>query len=208
MTPEMFWNWFGLNAGSITQDPNNTILIGQLDDNVSAAWPQLAWEIGPDPSGDWYFALSPNLNKDFVALANEAIRSAPALTGWRFYSARQKKSWDYKFEIKSEGRAHFLNAEKWQFVLLQYPDGDTEIVLVANEASQLSPEGRWQAAAVVIEGLLGEECLIGLVDSFDLVPEIETRLSAKLKPISLLPEIVSLRSEQTNTAPTLAKGET
>ena len=77
MPAEEFWRWFAAKAPSIASNPENGDLINDLDQQVSLTWPQLAWEIGPDPSGDWYFALSPNLSRDLVKQAKEAIQAAP-----------------------------------------------------------------------------------------------------------------------------------
>ncbi len=192
MTPESFWQWFAANADRIAADPNNADLVNQLDQLVVEVWPELAWEIGPDPSGDWYFALSPNLNRSLVASAEEAIRDAPTVTGWRLYPARQRKAWDGKFEFESQGRVLRFDSSGWQYVLLRYPEGDTEVVLSAPEAATLPDDDRWQAAAIVIEGLLGEACLLEHVNSFALEPGLDEKLSAKLKPLQQLPQAFGL----------------
>ncbi|MBV6500874.1 MAG: hypothetical protein CJBNEKGG_03362 [Prosthecobacter sp.] len=170
MTPEAFWQWFSANADHIAADPNNPDLINVLDQHVLDTWPELAWEIGPDPTGDWYFALSPNLNRALAASAGEAIRNAPSVKGWRLYPVRQRKSWDGRFEFESQGRVLQFDSSGWQYVLLRYPEGDTEVVLTASEAASLTADDRWQAAAIVLEGLLGEACLLEHVNSFALEP--------------------------------------
>lgn len=192
MTPEAFWRWFSLITDDIAANPNNPEFINQLDQRVAAVWPKLAWEIGPDQTGYWYFALSPNLNKALVASARDAIRNAPTISGWRLFSTRQRKVWDGKFEFESQGRVLQLDSSGWQYVLLRYPGGDTEIILSAAEAGPLSAVDRWQAAAIVIEGHLGEACVLEYVNSFGLEPALNERLSAKAKPLHQLPQAFGL----------------
>lgn len=193
MTSEAFWRWFGANADRIAADPNNADVINVFDQHVSDAWPELTWEIGPDPTGDWYFALSPNLNRALAASAREAICNAPSVKGWRFYPARQRKSWDGRFELESRGRVLQFDSSGWQYVLLRYPDGDTEVVLTAAEAGLLPADDRWQAAAIVLEGLLGGACLLEHVNSFALERALDEKLSARTKPLLQLPKAFGLQ---------------
>lgn len=189
---EEFWRWFADKANSIASNPENGDLINDLDQQVSLTWPQLAWEIGPDASSDWYFALSPNLNRDLFNQAKEAIQAAPKVLGWKFYARRQRKAWDGRFELETDEGIKQFNSSDWRFVFLRYPDGEKELVLVTPDAGLLSPDDRWQAAAVVIEGLLGEECLLVNVDSFALEAAVDAKLSSQTKPIHLLPKTFDL----------------
>jgi hypothetical protein len=192
MSPENFWNWFAANATRIAANPSDTRLIKELDQRIFETWPQLAWEIGPDSTGDWYFALSPNINRELAITAQEAIREAPSVSGWKFYPTRQRKTWNGIFEMEAEGRNVAFNSAHWKYVLLRYPDGETEVVFTAPESSSLQPEDRWQAAAIVVEGLLGEQCLLEHVTSFALEPELDERLLAQAKPAHLLPQAFGL----------------
>lgn len=192
MSAEEFWHWFAAKASSIASNPANGDLINELDQQVSLTWPQLTWEIGPDPSGDWYFALSPNLSRDLVKQAKDAIQAAPKVLGWKFFAARQRKVWDGRFELETEDGIKHFNCADWQFVLLRYPDGEKELVLVSPDARLLNPDDRWQAAAIVIEGLLGEECLLANEVSFALEAALDSRLSSQTKPLHLLPQTFGL----------------
>ena len=49
------------------------------------------------------------------------------------------------------------------YVLLRYPGGDQELVLVTADAEELDQDARQQAAAVVIEALLGEDVVLARV---------------------------------------------
>ena len=192
MKHERFWAWFRNNADTIIDNCDDGKLIGELDGEVTLAWPKLSWEIGPDPSGDWYFALSPNLNIDMAKIAKEAIDSAPEICGWRFYDTKQRKSWDGHFDL-STGRGPIrLNASKWEYVLLRYPDGECEIFLISDDANLLDEDERWQAAAIVVEGLLGETCVLDNNLSFTLSNAPEPQFRGRQKPILDLPRAFGL----------------
>jgi hypothetical protein len=192
ISAEAFWRWFTTIADRIAASPEDRSLINNLDEHVSLAWPQLSWEIGPDPSGDWYLALSPNLNREFLAIAEDAIRFAPPIHGWKFYPARPRKIWDGRFEMEVQNGVRHLDPSDWKYVLLRYPDGEQELVLVAPEAQALTSDERWKAAAVVLEGILGEDCLLHHVGSFALEPTLDARLATQSKPLHLLPQTFGL----------------
>ena len=114
------------------------------------------------------------------------VAVAPEVPGWEFYATRQPKQWDYRVELEGEGGTVNLNASNWQFVLLRYPDGFREVLLIAPELPPLSEDQRRQTAAIVLEGILGEEALIEKVDEFQLVYHLEPRFAAKQRSISEL----------------------
>lgn len=187
MSTRSFWAWFASVAKAIEVDPESAELIGQLDRRVQETWPSLSWEIGPDASGDSYLALSPGLNKRFASDAREAVTAAPSVAGWRFYSTRPKKQWFGRFQLETPQGAITINTESWRYVLLRHPGGEFEIVLLSDVASQLSPENRWHAAAIALEGILGETVILEHVASFALEFDLEPRLMEKAKPIQDLP---------------------
>jgi hypothetical protein len=196
MTSEKFWHWFSVHASQIAEHPNDTDVITMLDQHVLDTWPELAWEIGPEPTGDWFFALSPNLNGDLAASARHAISCAPTIKGWTFHPTRQRKYWNGRFEFKSLERVLQFDSSLWHYLLLRYPEGDTEVVLFAFEARLLSANERWQAAAIVLEGLLGEACMLDKVNSFALEPAPDDKLSTEVKPLHLLPQAFGLHQSQ------------
>ena len=192
MNQNRFWNWFRQNADVITRDYNDDALIKDLDSEVSLSWPALSWEIGPDPSGGWYFALSPNLKREMLKAARAAIGDAPQTPRWKFYATRQRKSWNGRFEVStSEGRLEIYSSN-WRYVLLRYPDGECEIVLIGNEADLLGDTERWQAAAIVVEGMLGEACILDNNLSFALSSTPEPQFVGKEKPVQDLPRAFGL----------------
>lgn len=182
-----FWTWFSANSVRLSVDPANSDLIDQMEKHVKAAWPNLTWEIGPDKSGGMYLALSPGLDRSLVESAFSALQSAPFIDGWKFYASKPRKTWEPQFTVELKGRILKIDAGDWKYVLLRYPDGNIEILVVAPNCDSLTFEERWQVAAIVLEGMLGEEILLDDCIEFELEVSVDQTLSARLRPLIELP---------------------
>ena len=182
-----FWRWFRENAETIATHPTNKPMLDDLDLHVRGLDPNLSWEIGPGLSKPWQLVISPNLSRCLRKVARSIVSHAPLLDDWEFHWARQPKSWNYSFEIVgAEGGRRVLSAADWTFVLLEYPDGVHEILLKANSGPNLNNNERSQAAAIVLESVLGEDLLLDAVDEFELVDELEPHFAEKQRPIQEL----------------------
>lgn len=181
-----FWDWFACNASSIAAHPEDRSRIEEIDSRVHESWPELSWEIGPDKSGQWYFALSPNLNRELTRKAKDAISIAPVVHGWRFYATRQRKTWSGCFILEGESGSVDIDTRNWTYVLLRYPEGSYDIVLYGPEAGRLSDNDRWQAAAIALEGYLGEQRLLDSIHEFGFERSPADYLFGKDKPIANL----------------------
>src|SRR6266853_1401460 len=190
---EAFWSWFSGIAAALALDIENPSLLEELDARVLELGSMLSWEVGPGSTEPLQFVVSPNLNRNLRQKAREIVSRAPVLKGWEFHSARRPKDWDYKFVMeRSNGRQSIpFDASGWSFVLLQYPDGTREILLHGRNLPPLDDDERWQAAAVTLEGILGEEVLLESINEFDLVDRLEPRFAAKAMPIQRLREAIA-----------------
>jgi hypothetical protein len=63
-------------------------------------------------------------------------------------------------------------------------------LLQGNNLPALDDDERWQAAAVTLEGILGEEVLLEKINEFELVDCLEPRFAAQQRPIQGLREAV------------------
>ena len=192
MSDMKFWDWFSQNSEEISRSYSDDKLIANIDEKVLLAWPDLAWELGPELSGGLYFALSPNLNRDLMDKARHAIHGAPEIPGWRFYATRQLKSWNGQFEIITSRGLININAFNWQYTLLRYPDGECEILFFGTESDILTENERWQAAAIVAESLLGEACILEKGLSFALNSYADIQFSENRKSVLDLPKAIGI----------------
>jgi hypothetical protein len=147
--------------------------------------PRLSWEIGPGLVKNWQLVISPNLNPKMRRAARAFVGKAPRVPGWEFHDARQPKQWDYKLELAANHKLR-LDASAWKFVLLQYPDNDHEILLIADELPVMSDDERWQAAAIALESILGEAFLLDSIQSFELTRSADGHLVEQARPIQEL----------------------
>ena len=181
-----FWKWFTSIASSLAADVQNGTLLQEFDSKLAHLNSKLSWEIGPGSSEPWQLVISPNLDPDLRETAKDIVAHAPVVEGWEFYSARRPKKWDYGFRIdraENEAEPIELDATGWSFVLLEYPDGGREVLLQADNLPKLDADERWQAAAIVLESILGEEVLMDGINEFELVEQLEPRFAQRRRPI-------------------------
>jgi hypothetical protein len=189
---EDFWRWFNGVAARLAVDIENPSLLEQIDERIVDLDPLLSWEIGPGSSEPLQLVISPNLDLNLLQKARKIISAAPVLDGWEFYSTRRPKNWDYKLlmERSEGGDTMQLDTSGWGFVLLQYPDGAREVLLRGKNLPDLNDDERWQAAAMTLESILGEEELLNRISEFALVNQLEARFAARERPIQQLREAV------------------
>jgi hypothetical protein len=66
-----------------------------------------------------------------------------------------------------------------------------EILLQGKGLPPLSDDERWQAAAITLESILGEDMVLDRVNEFELVDQLEPRFAERERPIQHLREAVS-----------------
>lgn len=187
-----FWTWFRSIAASLVANVENSTLLQELDTKINRLGSDLSWEIGPGGCEPWQLVISPNLSRDLRPRAQEIISYAPVVEGWEFHFAKEAERLGYKLLVeRTDGREPIqLDASHWSFVLLRYPDGGQEILLQGDNLASLDDDERWQAAAITLESILGEEVLLDKISEFELVDELEPRFAEKRKPIQRLRETV------------------
>jgi hypothetical protein len=186
-----FWDWFRDIAETLAAKPESPALVKGLDSRLRDFDPKLSWEIGPGLSKPWQFVVSPNLNRDLRDKARAIVSKAPDLPTWEFHASRQPKTWNYMLELENtEGDLIRLNASEWTFVLLRHPDGAHEILLKGNDISHLREDERWEAAAITLESILGEDIILDRISEFELLDRLEQRFAERQRPIQRLREAV------------------
>jgi hypothetical protein len=181
-----FWDWFASRADDIRDSGENTEVLSMLDMRIRGIDERLSWEIGPGRHEPMLLAISPNLDPDMLPVTKMFVELAPTLDGWEFYSCRQAKQWNYSIELEIDGRMITLDASKWYFVLLRYPDGAHEVLLEGEEFSQMTEDKRWEAAAVALESALGEQIMLERVNDFSGTSSLDPQYACKKRHIQHL----------------------
>ena len=184
-----FWRWFCEVAAALETNVVPPALLKELDDRVRNLDPELSWEIGPGLSKPCQLVISPNLSRDLREEAREIVTRAPILPAWEFHAARQRKEWQYKLKLGDDHLS--IDASRWTFVLLRYPDGDHEVLLKGTDLPSLSGDERRLAAAITLESILGEDLILDRVSQFELVYSLEPQFAEKERPIQSLREALA-----------------
>ena len=186
-----FWSWFSDMSIRLASNTADQSLIRELDTWIRGLHPKLSWELGPGISKSWQLVISPNLDANLRAEAALIVSRAPSLSEWEFHALRQPKDWNYTFELQREvGGVTPVDASKWRFVLLQYPSGSHEILLVGDDLSGFTDDERWHAAAITLESILGEEILLDRIAHFELGDQIDKKFAGTERPIRMLRDAV------------------
>ena len=184
---ESFWHWFEDVANDLALNLENPAIVRELDRRVRGLHPELSWEIGPGLERACQLVISPNLNPGLRTTAREIVARAPDISSWEFHPARQAKDWDYVLEFRTDSGAGIrIDSSAWTFVLLKYPNRSHEVLLKGDNLSGLGVDERWQAAALTLESIVGEDAVIDRIDSFELVDSLEPRFAVKARPIQEL----------------------
>ncbi len=187
-----FWGWFSKIATRLASNTTDQSLIRELDSRIRGFHPKLSWEVGPGMTKSCQLVISPNLDGDLRAVAALIVSRAPSLSAWEFHAARQPKKWNYTFELERErGGVTSVDASRWKFVLLRYPDGRHEVLLVGDHLSGLTDDERWHAAAITLESILGEDILLDRIEHFELGDQIDQRFVGTERPIQMLCDAIA-----------------
>jgi hypothetical protein len=188
-----FWDWFTGIASKLATNIEDVALVAELNNRVRDLEPRLSWEIGPGLRKPWQLVISPNLNRALRGETRAIVSHAPVLPSWEFHSARQPKAWDYKLELDAgeNGRVIPLDASQWTFVLLRYPDGAHEILIRGKNLPSLKDDERWQAAAITLESILGEDLVLDRINEFELVDQLAPHFAQQERPIQFLRQAVT-----------------
>lgn len=181
---QAFWQWFRSVASDFEKSLNDPVLLAKLDAQI-AELGDFAWEIGPGQRTDYALTISPGGDRELLSRTQEIVGIAPAIAAWEFFAAKPPKQWDPVFSFEnSDGREVHIDATKWRYVLLKYPDGMLEILIEAPNLQELREEDQLLAAEIVLDGFMGEQNRLELVDEIVVVPQIDVRFENSANPIA------------------------
>ena len=163
-----FYDWLVLIINDIAGDPDVRHLSSRKLELIN---PDIRWEIGPGESTEYYFAFSPNLRAELLGLTNELAADAPKISGWEFLPAKpRKKLKRRRVKLKTAGKLHDVDYEKWEYFLTQFNNGeffDVNIIPYGHENKDQSD--LLYFSSLIVEFELGEELFIQAVDRVNIV---------------------------------------
>jgi hypothetical protein len=166
-----FWNWFSENCQLFGNSFENAQLINKLDEEiVSLGNGQLSWEIGPGINEANALVISPNGNLDLLEYTKTIVAKAKQCNNWEYHFAKPPKHWDLAFEFQTQGdKTIKVDALDWKYILLQYEDGMYGTVICCSNLEKISKSDRLMVAEILLDGILGEEKRIKLIDDIEMV---------------------------------------
>ena len=183
-----FWNWFVSVANDFGEKFENERLLRELDQKVGELG-DFGWEVGPGVSNPKNNALvlTPCGHKDLLVVTKFVVENAPNCPGWEFFYSKPPKKWKRRFIMHDEeGSEIEIDASNWRYVMLKYPDGMFDMIIKAPELWQYSENSRQTAAAILIDGEIGEEKRLNWIETIEVVKEFEDNLRQKNNSINVL----------------------
>ncbi|HWQ91719.1 MAG TPA: hypothetical protein VN673_08610 [Clostridia bacterium] len=183
-----FWKWFEGKSRELASNLENEDVIRDLDHRVSLfADGSLSWEIGPGLHAPFCLVISPGGQKVLLPITKAIISQAPQVEGWEFQPAKPPKKWSPCFSFESTtGGQITVDATKWEYLLLEYPDRLYEILIKTTGSSEITQQDKGTAAEIVVDGTLGELKRLEAVYAIEIVEEFREDLRPKASPIGVL----------------------
>ena len=191
-----FWAWFESVAARLGADFDNATLLDELDARVSALG-DVTWEIGPGVREENALALSPDGDREGLALTERIVSMAPSIAGWELHAFRPARpgAAAYQFALRGDsGEEVDVDAGAWRYVLLRAPEEQFDIILEQPTLTTASEDDRYTAGIILLDGLLGERARLLHLRDVACVARLSPAHDAKASPVSALPaHLASLR---------------
>ncbi|NVB40622.1 hypothetical protein G6O69_22480 [Pseudenhygromyxa sp. WMMC2535] len=167
-------------------------LCDELSEKLEALG-DLSWEIGPSDDDGLFIAISPDGNSDLLAVTRKIVSRAPHMKGWSPLPAKPPREDMLRFTIEGDdGGEIAIDGSPWMYILYRLKDGKIEILIEQNNLATASDEERYLAAVILLDGLLGEERRLELLDMIDTVPRLPPDLEQKSRSIQNLPDALKM----------------
>jgi len=182
---EAFWRWFETVATELEPAKASAGPIGELDRRLRALG-DVGWEIGPGVEAEYALVIWPG-SIERLATTKAIVAFAPTIEDWEFLPAKPPKQWLGRFNVPDEdGDDLELDCSTWRYVMLEDPDGATEMLVHAPEIATYPEERRRWFAEIALDGLLGEEQRLRTITYVDVVATLDEEQEDAARPMSAL----------------------
>lgn len=177
------WDWFEDHL-ELLEDvvannghPHTEFVIEELNKHVLSIG-KLKWELRNPTQGHFSLLLSPNNDRDLLAVTKNIMGQAPELFNWTFYSALQPTGKLTTSVYDQEMDAQEIDATDWWAVLTATNEERFELFIEADNLSHLDEDTQMIAADLILTALLGEENKIKHLAGMELVDSFEPEQDA------------------------------
>lgn len=186
-----FWEWFGLNIeilkAVITTDhhPKTEGIIQGLDQHILGMG-KLKWELGNPFDGQFTFTISPNNDRELLAITKAIIAQSPNDPNWKFLHAIEASN-NYEIQVYDiDMDIQNVDAKPWRVILIPGADNRFEMVLEIANIEHLDEDTQLIAADLILTSLLGEENKVNYLAGLELTNEFEEEDAENCFPIQQL----------------------
>lgn len=166
-----FWEWFQKNEQMFKEVTDPQALVEAMDNQV-LEFGMFSWEIGEGKTRPYYLLVSPNGNGNRLEISYKLMEAAPKLRDWEFHYCKPPRNWDYRIEVYDKFLvSQQIDASQWEYVLVKTPDNLVEVIIQANNMSNVDPEDKLNAAETALIKILGEESVIDYLGALEVVSE-------------------------------------
>lgn len=173
---DTFWTWFASVAPDLADRLDDRALLAELDRRVHELGP-VSWELGPGRAQPCQLVITPDGDREQLALTRAIVAAAPAAPGWELHSARPPKDWQLRFRI--EGIE--FDASAWRYRLYAFEDGTFDIDIWA---PAIGARYRKLAAAIVLDAELGEARRLELIGGITVLDETPPSGTNRIRELS------------------------
>jgi hypothetical protein len=154
-----FWQWFSNHHSDIEArlDRSDTDdLTGQINAQVNALSPQLAWEIGPGLVAPYMLVFPAEGDAARKAVVEKIMEAAPRLEGWEFHTSRPTRT--FQPEVQLPGRGLSFRTTGWHFELKPSATSDRlELRIFDDELARVDEKTALTVVFILLDAVLGED---------------------------------------------------
>lgn len=182
----MFINWFSANESVLkkaliaSEQIDTSKIVDQLDQLI-LSFGKFSWHAETKNEIDFHFTISPNSDRELLALSQQIIQEIPPLNNWTFHPSKQANGdlsisiYDHEMDI------HYVDASSWIILIEGKGDNKSELIIYADNMSELDEETQIDAADAIITNILGEKLKIELLYGI----ELRNQLSEEEKSMAI-----------------------
>lgn len=188
---DRLWGWLREHASELRGEPSDALVM-ELDRLVADVG-DVDWELGPDGDHGQMFSLSPRGRREWLERCEQLVARAPAIPGWRFAPAKPPREWRMRFAMKTSKGPVEVDGTEWEVVGFRLPSGLVDLDFRPPPSADLAADDAWAAAAILVDGELGERLRLECVNELDVVRtwgERAARAARRLTP-GLLHDLVT-----------------
>lgn len=178
---DQFWRLFTSLADALAR--RDRLAIRQIDD-AARSLGDFDWEIGSEPDGRDFIAISPGGRPELAEGARFVVSRAPKISGWSFRAALPPKRWDGTLKVGEGGAARTFRTGEWLAVVdgraSTSTPGKLDLCVVSADFEGMRRGEAVRAARIAVISWIGEELFLSRIGNLSVELETTSRRRVSL----------------------------